>query len=244
MGTVGLTFGRFNELADRDGFIVVYPQGIGRNWNDGRKVLLNKSLSLETDDVGFLVEIVERLKKKYSIDSSRVFTSGMSNGGFMSTRLLCERADVFRGGAILTASISVDYVEECQPSRPVGVLVMNGTDDPIVPYRGGEIKLFKNGKSRGEILSTDAYLELWQDKNSCPTQDAPIKLPDLKADGTSIIKINFSDCDPGGALVLYKIEGGGHTWPGGKQYLGEKIIGKTSRDINACDVIWAFFQGL
>lgn len=244
MGTVGLTFGRFNELADRDGFIVVYPEAIGKNWNDGRKVQLNKSFSEKRDDVGYFAEVVNRLKKNYSIDENQIFAAGMSNGGFMTARLLCDRADLFRGGAILTATLAEDYVDACQPSQPVGVLVMNGTDDNLVPYEGGDIKLFKRSKSRGKIISTDDCMELWQKHNNCQEKSAPVALPDLEKDGTRIFKTSYSNCDPGGALVLYRIEGGGHTWAGGKQYLGEKLIGKTSRDINACDVIWEFFQGL
>lgn len=114
-GTSGLTFGRFNELADRDGFIVVYPNAIDKNWNDGRKLEDELAWKEDIDDVGFITAIVNDLKQKYKIDSQRIFTTGMSNGGFMSSRLLCDRADIFRGGAILTASLSKDYMPKCDP---------------------------------------------------------------------------------------------------------------------------------
>ncbi|MGB5369638.1 MAG: PHB depolymerase family esterase, partial [Flavobacteriaceae bacterium] len=131
-GTSRLTYQRFNEIADREGLIVVYPDAIAHNWNDGRSESI-KPENVGVDDVGFIIEIINRLKNNYNIDSSRIFTTGMSNGGFMSSRLLCDRADVFRGGAILTASISVDYISNCNPQKPVAVLLMNGTEDPIVP---------------------------------------------------------------------------------------------------------------
>ena len=104
-GTPGLTFSRFNTIADREVFIVVYPDAIAKNWNDGRTEHL-KPINVGVDDVGFIAGIIKKLSETYEIDSERIFTSGMSNGGFMSSRLLCDRADLFRGGAILTASLS------------------------------------------------------------------------------------------------------------------------------------------
>jgi len=241
-GTPGLTFGRFNELADRDGFIVVYPNAINKNWNDGRKLENVLAWKEDIDDVGFITAIVDELKQKHKIDAKRIFTTGMSNGGFMSSRLLCDRADIFRGGAILTASLSKDYIPKCNPEKPVAVMVMNGTDDPLVPYDGGPVKVFR--KTRGEIVSTDEIVDFWKDKNGCAIKENSVQLPDSADDGTTVSVTEYSKCDDQGALVLYTITGGGHTWPGGKQYLGKGLIGKTNRDIVACDVIWDFFNTL
>ena len=241
-GTAGLTFGRFNELADRDGFIVVYPNAINKNWNDGRKLEDVIAWKEDIDDVGFITAIVDKLKQKYKIDNKRIFTTGMSNGGFMTSRLLCDRADIFSGGAILTASLSKDYMPKCDPEKPVAVMVMNGTEDPLVPYDGGLIKVFR--KTRGEIVSTDEIVDFWKDKNGCTVKKNTVALPDSTADDTTVIVEEYSNCQDRGALVLYTIKGGGHTWPGGKQYLGERWIGKTNRDIVACDVIWEFFKTL
>lgn len=241
-GTAGLTFGRFNTLADRDGFIVVYPNAINKNWNDGRELEDVIAWKENIDDVGFITAILDELKDKYPVDASRIFTTGMSNGGFMSSRLLCDRADIFRGGAILTASLSKDYIPKCNPEKPVAVMVMNGTDDPLVPYDGGQIKVFR--KTRGEIVSTDEIMDFWKEKNGCTLKKNTVELPDKAADGTTVSMEEYTDCENLGALVLYRINGGGHTWPGGKQYLGERLIGKTNRDIVACDVIWDFFKTL
>jgi polyhydroxybutyrate depolymerase len=241
-GTPALTFERFNTLTDRDGFIVVYPNAIEKNWNDGRKSNLVTAWQENVDDVGFIVAIIDSLNAMYQIDKSRIFTTGMSNGGFMSTRLLCDRADLFRGGAILTAQISEDYLPGCNPVKPAAVLVMNGTDDPLVPYDGGEIKVFN--RSRGTIISTDAYIEFWKQKNGCQTKKPTVFLPDTQKDGTTVSINEYTDCDERGSLILYRIEGGGHTWPGGKQYLGKRLIGTTSREIVACDVIWKYFKSL
>ncbi len=240
--TPAITFGRFNELADRDGFIVVYPNAIEKNWNDGRKSDDVKSWKEDIDDVGFIIEIIDELKTKYKIDEQRIFTTGMSNGGFMSGRLACDRADVFRGAAILTAQISKDYLPSCNPSQPLGIMVMNGTEDKLVPYDGGVITIFK--KTRGEILSTDEFIEFWKKNNNCTSEKTTVNLPNKMADGTTVSIEEYSNCDNRGALKFYKIKGGGHTWPGGKQYLREKWIGKTSREINACEEIWDFFKSL
>lgn len=241
-GMSGFTYGRFNELADQNNFIVVYPQGVGRHWNDGRKSNKTKSWRENVDDVGFLVEIVNSLKKKYRIDSEKVFTSGISNGGFMSTRLLCDRSDVFKGGAVVTATISEDYFPNCKPKNNVGVLVMNGTDDPMVPYDGGEAQVLWS--KRGKVISTDDYLEFWRKHNGCDSKKTIVDLPDKENDGTSVSKQTFNKCKKGGDVVLYKINGGGHTWAGGLEILSERLLGKTSRDINACDEIWEFFKSL
>lgn len=241
-GTPGLTFGRFNTLADRDGFIVVYPNAIKKNWNDGRKLENVLAWKEDIDDVGFITAIVDELKKKHNIDATRIFTTGMSNGGFMSSRLLCDRANIFRGGAILTASLSKDYMPKCDPKKPVAVMVMNGSDDPLVPYDGGMVKVF--WKTRGEIVSTDEIVDFWGAKNGCEVKQDIIDLPDRVDDGTTVSVTKYTNCKEQGALVLYTVNGGGHTWPGGKQYLGERWIGKTNRDIVACDVIWDFFKSL
>lgn len=241
-GTIRLTYGKFNELADEYGFIVVYPNALKRNWNDGRIVNMKPGQEY-VDDVGFISEIIETLKNTYQVDPNRIFTTGMSNGGFMSARLLCDRADLFRGGAVLTATLSANYLPKCNPEKPIAVLVMNGTDDPLLPYNGGQVKVLK--KSRGEIVSTETFINFWKEQNGCMQLFSTIDLPDTdKNDGTTVTIEEYASCDDEGALKLYRINGGGHTWPGGRQYLFKSIIGYTSREINACEVIWNFFSSL
>ena len=239
-GTAAKGNAGFQKWADKDNFIIVYPNAVEKNWNDGRrsdKVLAWKE---NIDDVGFIVSIIDELSGIYSIDKNRIFTAGISNGGFMSSRLVCDRADLFRGAAIVTATISEDYLPHCDPSNPVAVIVFNGTDDPLVPYNGGHVKVL--GQKRGKIISTDDYIQFWQGVNGCRTQKKTINLPDLKDDGTTVSIEEYSNCNERGELILYKINGGGHTWPGGKQYLGERLVGKVSREIDAFDVIWEFFK--
>lgn len=242
LGSIGSTYGRFNELSDEYRFIVVYPDAMDHHWNDGRTMEVEKAWIENVDDVGFLVAVLEELAGEYRIDRNRVFTTGISNGGFMSTRLICDRPDVFSGAAIVTATISEDYFPRCHPDRPVGVLVMNGTSDPLVPYNGGQIRVLR--QDRGAILSTDDFIRFWVEKNGCNDRGKTRMLPDLKKDDTRIEVTRYDGCSSPGSVVLYKINGGGHTWPGGQQYLPKSVIGTVSRDINACDEIWEYFSGL
>lgn len=239
---IASTRGRFNELADTDGFVVVYPEGIEKQWNDGREVAgIATAWDENVDDVGFIGDIVARLDVNLELDRTRIFTTGISNGGFMSSRLLCDRSDLFRGGAIVTATLAESYVGRCQPSSPNAVLVLNGTEDPLVPYGGGQVRIL--GQNRGAVLGTEAYMQFLAARNGCNTTPIITDLPDRENDGTTVQIHEYSDC-PSSRLQLYRIEGGGHTWPGGIEVLGEGLVGKTCREFVACDVIWEFFKAL
>lgn len=236
--------GRFEELADRDGFIVAYPDAINNNWADGRTSYLKPGQE-DIDDVEFLEKMVKTLINQYPIDRDRIFITGISNGGWMSARMLCEKSDLFRGGAMVAATISEDYFPHCNPTEAVGVLVINGTKDPILPYAGGNTFVFGKFETEGKIVGTQAFIDFWVQKNQCNTEMGSELLPNKRwFDGTTVQVDTYSGCRQGSKVVLYKIEGGGHTWPGTKQYLPASIIGKTSREINGCDVIWNFFKSL
>jgi polyhydroxybutyrate depolymerase len=232
-----LTNGGLNLLADQQGFIVVYPQGVDKHWNDGRKTINETN----ADDVGFLSTLIDHLAAEYNIDTQRVYATGISNGGFMSFRLACELSDKISAIAPVTAALSTDLAPTCSPSQPVSILLINGTDDPLVPWEGGEIEVGRH--KRGKVLSTADTIEFWAAQNHCATSPIITQEPDSDPnDGTQVRRESRKWCDNGTEVVLYAIEGGGHTWPGGWQYLPERIVGKTSRDIDANQIIWRFFQ--
>ncbi len=234
---------RFNQLADANGFIVVYPEGFEKQWNDGRDVQgIVTAWDENIDDVGFISEIVTRLSDDFSIDANRIFTSGISNGGFMSTRLLCDKADIFKGGAIITATISESYLPNCNPANAVSVLVLNGTEDPIVPYDGGDVVVL--GQRRGAVISTDNYMQFWANTNGCTTNPIITNRPDTQDDQTMVQVYNYPSCNEQAMVQLYRIEGGGHTWPGAIEALPQNLVGLTSKELVACDLIWGFFKGL
>ena len=237
---VRLTKRRFDQLADRDGFFVVYPQGIDKAWNDGRPDKISRAHRKRVDDVGFFRALIAHLIAAYPIDSKRVFVTGISNGGLMSFRLGCSLPDKIRAIAPVTAQIPSAIEPLCRAESGVGLAVFNGTEDPLVPYNGGQIAVLR--RQRGEVLSTDETIRIWRKKNRCNPQANITHLPNITADGTRVAKIAFDRCETGSAVVLYRIEGGGHTWPDGRQYLPVSWIGRTTRDINGCDKIWEFFQ--
>jgi polyhydroxybutyrate depolymerase len=241
-GMLRLTKGRFNELADRDGFFVVYPQGVDKSWNDGRPDKISGAHRKGIDDVGFLRALIEHLIARYPIDSKRIFVTGISNGGLMSFQLGCSLPDKIRAIAPVTAQIPAAIAPLCGFESTVSLAVFNGTADPLVPYNGGQIMVFR--RQRGEVLSTDETIGIWRRKNRCRPEAVITELPDIADDGTRVTEFEYSRCENKSKVVLYRIEGGGHTWPDGRQYLPVRRIGRTTRDINGCDEIWQFFQSL
>ncbi|MBW2487042.1 MAG: esterase [Deltaproteobacteria bacterium] len=237
-----LTSERFNQLAERDGFFVVYPQGIDKSWNDGRGDETSGAHRKGIDDVGFLKTLIEKLIDQYPIDARRVFVTGISNGGLMSYLLACRLPDTIRAIAPVTAQIPSAIAPLCRAESAVSLAVFNGTEDPLVPYKGGQIKVF--GRQRGAVLSTDETINIWRKKNRCSPQAKITAFADLADDGTRVTKMEYGPCDKGSKVALYRIDGGGHTWPDGRQYLPVRWIGRTTRDINGCDEIWAFFKSL
>ena len=232
--------GQFAREADARGWVVVFPQGIEKGWNDGRKVQTPQGRRrAKIDDVGFLSAVIDRVHASHGIDRTRVYATGISNGGFMSIRLGLDLADKIAAVAPVTAQLQAVHREKT-PAHPVGLMVINGTKDPLVPYDGGHVTVM--GRKRGAILSTDATIARWRALNGC-TQDAkPVAIADKDPkDGTKSTITRYAACAKGAEVVLVRVEGGGHAWPGGRQYFGERLIGKVSRDFQAVPLIFDFF---
>jgi polyhydroxybutyrate depolymerase len=233
-GTQRLT--HLGEIADRRGFIVVYPDGIRRGWADGRSTTAAERSGV--DDVGFISALLDKLAGEYSIDSARVYATGISNGGFMAQRLACELSGRVAAVASVAATVGEGLAARCKPSRRVPVMMIHGTEDPLVPWAGGEVKV----GARGRILSVNATVRKWASLDGCASTPIVTESEKRSADGMHVRREVFPGCKDGAEVVLYAIEGGGHTWSGGLQYLPERIIGKTSREIDAGEVIWEFFS--
>ncbi len=232
--------GGVQELSEEGGFIVVCPDGIENHWNDGREIGNWRAHAEDVDDVGFLLSLVDTISENYSIDPDRIFVTGMSNGGKMSLRLACEAADIFAAAAPIIASMPADL--DCQPSEPISILMMNGTEDPLVPWEGGQVHFYR--QELGEALSTPDTMAFWVSENGCDPVPLGEWLPDIDPkDKTRIKKEVYSECDSQTSVVLYSGEGGGHTWPGGLQYVPVMVIGRVSRDLHAGEEIWKFFAG-
>jgi polyhydroxybutyrate depolymerase len=223
----------FDAVADADGFVVAYPNGIDRHWADGRWA--SEEGGRQVDDVGFLVALTDRLRTQYGIAPGHVFATGMSNGGFMSNRLACDRADLFAAVAPVSGTFRSGVA--CNPSRPVAFLEVHGTADPIVPFDGGNMR---GSGGRSDIVSAPGLVERWRSTDGCAHAPAEDTLPDA-GDGTVVHRFTSTGCAAGTAVVFYRVDGGGHTWPGGPQYLPKVMIGPTSHAFNASEVIGQFF---
>jgi polyhydroxybutyrate depolymerase len=222
------------------GWSVALPDGVGRSWNDGRADTDAEAIRLGVDDVGFLRALVQRLVAAHGFDPRRVYVAGISNGGFMAQRLACEAADVFAGAASVTATRSVDLAARCTPSRPIAVALLNGTDDPIVPYDGGAVRLF--GKTRGAITSTEATLAFWRAHNGCSeAHEQRQHRPADVQDPTSATSSVWRSCT-GAPVGLVRVLAGGHAWPGAPQYLPQSIIGRASGALDGLGWIVDFFE--
>lgn len=240
-GMIRLTLGRLNDLADTHGCLVAYPQGLGKSWNDGRDDPISYAHKNNIDDIGFLSTIIKVMIEKYKADPERVFVTGISNGGFMSIRVSRELTAQVKGVAPVCAAIPLSTKSSHLSAPPMNVILLNGTSDPLVPYGGGYVEVL--GKKRGEILSTDETIEIFTKRNACSNEPVIENLEDTDPeDGTRVIRSTYASGTTGKKVVLTKIVNGGHTWPGGWQYLGEKLVGKTSFDISACDEMWEFFM--
>lgn len=235
--------GTFLAQADRLGFVVALPEGVDKGWNDGRTDAAVASRTRH-DDVGFLQVLIDTLIASHGVDPGRVYATGISNGGIMSFRLACELSERVAAIAAVTASMPL-HLSACAPSRPVSVLVINGSEDPLVPYEGGAIRLrfFGSGaRSRGEVISTDASIAFWVERNGCSAAARVTALEDGDPDdGTRVVVERYQGCAGGSEVALYRVEGGGHTWPGGRQYLPERLVGRVSRDVDASRIILEFF---
>ena len=159
----------------------------------------------------------------------------------MSFRLGCELADKITAIAPVIGSMPENLVAECAPIKPLPLMMINGTDDPLVPWEGGYVHLYR--KKMGKIISVRQTIDFWVAHNGCSPDPLIRMVPDTEPeDGTSVQKRVYRQCIDGADVVLYEIIGGGHTWPGGYQYLPEFLIGKTNQDFKATKTIWEFFN--
>ncbi len=233
---IKMTKEKFNTLSEQYGFIVVYPDGIDRHWNDGREGqgLDDKAHLQNIDDVGFIEKLIEHFSTTFNISKNRVFATGISNGGGMAFRLACQLDHKIRGIASVTMIMPVDLTLQCNPLNPTNIMIIHGTDDPLVPYAGGTIQ-----GNRGKVLSAQQTIQFWANLLECDSS-IQYNLPDAVPDGTSV-SVESKQCNDY-KLVFYTINGGGHTWPGGNPYAPESKVGKVSLDIDAAEEIWKFFN--
>ena len=225
--------------ADEAGFIVAFPNGYSRlpggrlaTWNAGG--CCGDARDRCSDDVGFTRAVVAALQDRYRIDATRVFATGMSNGGMFSHRLACEAADVFRAVAAVAGT---DATAHCAPSRPISVLHIHARDDDHVLFDGGAGPGSVRDKSKiMDFVSVPETVSRWAQRDRCTAP--PQRTPDGPGAGDGAYCETYSGCAGGTRVQLCVTATGGHAWPGGGARRGRETA---SRALDANDVIWRFF---
>ncbi|MDB5918883.1 MAG: hypothetical protein JWR40_3117 [Massilia sp.] len=222
-----MLYTQMNRAADRHRFIVVYPLGIKQDWNVG----FGMSYLEGTDDIGFTEALLARLKQDYRVESERVYATGLSRGGFFSLRVAAQLPHLFAAVASVGGPMPEPVaLNHSKPGR-VGVLLMHGTADQVVAY---------GGKPTGYLSAQDSY-SYWLKQNGIGSAATSSRVIDGDAsDGTDVTWVEQGNGQQSVALVT--IREGGHTWPGADPFNVGLQIGKTTRDIDANDVIWQFFS--
>lgn len=232
-GTLAEQHTGFDSLADENGFIVAYPDGINGFWNDGRPV--DPRVDMTVSDTAYIAGVIAFLGTKLSLDPARVYLTGYSMGGMMAIRAGCELGDQIAAVASVASNMPEYAQPFCNSSPPLSMLFLVGTDDHSVPWVG------QPGNGTGYMSATNS-LSYWSDHNHCADDPVEIALDDANPqDGTRVIVSRHEVCDANTEVDLYGIYFGGHTWPGRPNPLGVDP-GLVSRDIDGTAVIWEFFN--
>lgn len=226
----------FDAIADREGFIVAYPNGSGPahplldaqgrgmyTWNAGS--CCGYAARTGTDDVGFIHAMLDTIAHQYPIDRRRIYATGISNGGMMAYRLACQLSDVLAAIGVVAGTQMV----ECHPTAPVSVIHIHGTDDQYVPLAGGVGPKALDKTPKTPVEQTIAF---WVKHNRC------IPSPTVTT-SDAVTTYTYTTADQHVAVVLMLIAHGGHAWPGGKRL--SLLLDKPPTAIDASDVIWEFF---
>jgi polyhydroxybutyrate depolymerase len=234
-------FSGYSQLADRENFIVLYPEGIGifgylQHWNAGH--CCGKAANDRIDDVGYLIKAIEDVCLRLSVDQDRVYMIGFSNGGMMTYRFAAEHTDVLAAAASVSASIggraNADVPEWfiSKPKKPLPIIIMHGTDDDDIPFDGG---ISKHRKGERTYFSVQNSVDFWTKANGCKGD------PNFLSLRHGAVKIQtWDNCKNSSPTVLCKIDGWGHVWPG--PYFTAKLpTNDPLFDFDAAEMIWQFF---
>jgi polyhydroxybutyrate depolymerase len=244
-----IKFYNLNGLADTNGFIVIYPNAIAKSWTIPGFSTRSKGADSTVDDVHFISVLLDTIIRHYKGDSTKVFTTGISRGGEFSLYLAYKLSSRITAIAPVCASIPAPVLKHYSFQHPTPVLLINGTGDPLIPYEGGYGKYLRTDEpDEGfDMAPTEQLIKqivILQDSIKAVPKTPIVKpMPDNDPnDDCNAIKYEYTSA--GVKVILIKIVNGGHTWPGGKQYLPKFIIGRVCRDFNAEDEIFNFFLSI
>ncbi len=180
--------------------------------------------------------MLDQMALKFSLDQTRIYATGLSEGGLMAMKAGCSMAD--RIAAIAPVGAAMPKTMICLPSRPLAVVMINGTSDPVVPYGGGT-----EHNLHVPVISVEDSAKAWARMARCAEKPTQSKLPAREKGGMETKVETYDGCQQGAQVVSYSVKGAGNTWPGGEQYEAENTIGKTDQDLNANELVWKFLGG-
>ena len=230
-----------NTKSEEAGFIVVYPYGSGLDPERGLTFngggCCGYAVQRKIDDVGFTRALLDDLAKVTNVDTDRVFATGLSNGGIISHHVASELSDRIAAIAPVGGPL---MMEACRPTHPVSVMHFHGTTDEFAPFKGGFGKGGAGGKGVTDFKSVEHTIQKWVKANGCKAEPEVSALPDKADDGMKVTRKTWGGGRENSEVVLIEIEGGGHTWPGMDPPVA--MLGKSTKDISANDLMWEFFQ--
>ncbi len=208
-----------SQLADRQGFVVVYPDGLKQKWN--------VSGQAPEDNVAFVHALINHVQQIRSIDPQRIYVVGLSNGGILAQKLACEAPDQIAAIATVAASLPLQFSSHCQTQKPVSLLMINGTADSVVPWQGGASPTVKVGRNLS-IPPIPIVVNFWQQHNACPTA------PKVEQPSDLVEITDYQPCQAASEVMFVALKGAGHVWTGGGY--GQSAYGDTTQRV------WQFFQ--
>jgi polyhydroxybutyrate depolymerase len=236
-----LTDGAFDRLADQHGWLVAYPDALGRQWNDCRALAPYHSALAGVDEVTFLRTVVGHAGEVTRRDLADVFVVGYSNGGHLVFRLTLEAPSDFTAFAVIGAHLPVPGERDCVASkRPVSILLVSGTDDPINPWAGGQVRS-PAGTSPGQVVSADATAAYFRKLAGIAGEPVVERYPDRDTTDGAWVETRRWAATGGAEVEMMVVHGGGHTLPHPTAPFPTNLVGKISRDINGARTIWSFF---
>jgi polyhydroxybutyrate depolymerase len=224
----------FAEAAKRYGFAAVFPRGVNMQWNDGRE-----SWVPAADDVAFLRRLVRELVSGGVTDPARLHIVGISSGGMLTFRMLCEAPELFAGAATIIASMPAAVGARCRPKRAMPVIMFNGTADPIVPYKGGGVGF---GGWQGSVWSAEGTAAFLARGNGCGPPSKALLGGSPRQNAMRVVRLHWARCSTEGNVTLYRIEGGGHQVYGQTNFF-PWFLGPGTRQVSAPSMIMAAFAG-
>jgi polyhydroxybutyrate depolymerase len=233
---VQMAYTQMNDVADEGHFLVAYPQGLtvvnqtrgpGPGWSVPGGIA-----TAEQDDVGFTSALIDHVDGDFSIDLARVHATGWSNGSVMSLYLACSLPDRIASVGGVAGPMTEQLTDICESARPLSVLFLHGTEDPLIPYAGRP----------GAFPPAPETPSFWAEQNSCSPNPLSGDIEDVVADDNSTATLfKYTDCDGRTEVLFYRINNGGHPWPGSTPVPGWEFLGPTNQDISASAEIWDFF---